>query len=232
VAKYSLINAKLLKLKLNNNMNKEVVKIEAKELSLVQDNSLNANQLALLMKRTPDKFVRNRPAKGGGTWTYVSGGYIRKVLNLMFGWDWDFEVLSEVVQANQVIVKGKLTCRVNGRAIVKTQFGCKEIMYKRGTQDPLNLGNDYKAAATDALKKCAADIGIASDIYGKDEFREISVNTESAEETHNAKEKERVTKHILQCTNEDELLQVYDLVGKYNLVTIYESKLSILNGNK
>jgi Rad52/22 family double-strand break repair protein. len=213
-------------------MSKEVVKIEAKELSLVQDNSLNANQLALLMKRTPDKFVRTRPAKGGGTWTYVSGGYIRKVLNLMFGWDWDFEVLSEVVQANQVIVKGKLTCRVNGRAIVKTQFGCKEIMYKRGTQDPLNLGNDYKAAATDALKKCAADIGIASDIYGKDEFREISVNTESAEETHNTKEKERVTKHILQCTNEDELLQVYDLVGKYNLVTIYESKKELINANK
>jgi hypothetical protein len=213
-------------------MSKELVKIEAKELSLVQDNSLNANQLALLMKRTPDKFVRTRPAKGGGAWTYVSGGYIRKVLNLMFGWDWDFEVLSESVQANQVIVKGKLTCRVNGRAIVKTQFGCKEIMYKRGTQDPLNLGNDYKAAATDALKKCAADIGIASDIYGKDEFREISVNTESAEETHNTKEKERVTKHILQCKTEDELLQVYDLVGKYNLVTIYESKKELINGNK
>jgi hypothetical protein len=213
-------------------MNKEVVKIEAKELSLVQDNSLNANQLALLMKRTPDKFVRTRPAKGGGSWTYVSGGYIRKVLNLMFGWDWDFEVLSEIERGNQVIVKGKLTCRVNGRAIVKTQFGCKEIMYKRGTQDPLNLGNDYKAAATDALKKCAADIGIASDIYGKDEFREISVNTESAEETHNNKEKQRVEKHILQCTNEDELLQVYDLVGKYNLITIYESKKELINANK
>jgi hypothetical protein len=213
-------------------MNKEVVKIEAKELSLVQDNSLNANQLALLMKRTPDKFVRTRPAKGGGSWTYVSGGYIRKVLNLMFGWDWDFEVLSEIERGNQVIVKGKLTCRVNGRAIVKTQFGCKEIMYKRGTQDPLNLGNDYKAAATDALKKCAADIGIASDIYGKDEFREIAVNTESAEETHNNKEKERVEKHILKSTTEDELLQVYDLVGKYNLVTIYESKKELINANK
>jgi hypothetical protein len=211
-------------------MSKEIVKIEAKELSLVSDNSLNANQLALLMKRTPDKFVRSRPAKGGGTWTYVSGGYIRKVLNLMFGWDWDFEVLSEIVQANQVIVKGKLTCRVNGKAIVKTQFGCKEIMYKRGTQDPLNLGNDYKAAATDALKKCAADIGIASDIYGKDEFREIAVNTESAEETHNSKEKQRVEKHILQANTEDELVQVYELVSKYDLVTIYESKKAILNG--
>ena len=213
-------------------MSTEVVKIEAKELSLVKDNSLNANQLQLLMKRTPDKFVRTRPAKGGGTWTYVSGGYIRKVLNLMFGWDWDFEVLTESVQANQVIVKGKLTCRVGGRSIVKTQFGCKEIMYKRGTQDPLNLGNDYKAAATDALKKCAADIGIASDIYGKDEFREIAVNTESAEDTHNAKEKQRVEKHILQASDLDTLVQVYDLVGKYNLVTIYESKLELLNANK
>jgi hypothetical protein len=33
-------------------MSKEIVKIEAKELSLVQDNSLNANQLLLLMKNT------------------------------------------------------------------------------------------------------------------------------------------------------------------------------------
>ena len=104
--------------------------------------------------------------------------------------------------------------------------------YKRGTQDPLNLGNDYKAAATDALKKCAADIGIASDIYGKDEFREIAVNTESAEDTHNAKEKQRVENHILQATQYDELVQVVDLVGKYNLVTIYESKLELLNANK
>jgi hypothetical protein len=211
-------------------MNKEVVKIEAKELSLVQDNSLNANQLALLMKRTPDKFVRNRPAKGGGTWTYVSGGYIRKVLNLMFGWDWDFEVLSEIERGNQVIVKGKLTCRVNGRAIVKTQFGCKEIMYKRGTQDPLNLGNDYKAAATDALKKCAADIGIASDIYGKDEFREISVNTESAEETHNNKEKQRVEKHILKATTTQELDQVAGIVQRHGLESLFTQKLITLNG--
>ena len=101
-------------------MSNEIVKLEAKELSLVKDNSLNANQLQLLMKRTPDKFVRSRPAKGGGTWTYVSGGYIRKVLNLMFGWDWDFEVLTESVQANQVIVKGKLTCRVGINVVRKT----------------------------------------------------------------------------------------------------------------
>ena len=103
------------------------------DLSLANDNSLNAKQLQLLLKKTPSQYVRQRPAKGGGVWHYVSGAYVRKILNLMFGWDWDFEVLSEMVQGNQVIVKGKLTCRVNGKAIVKTQFGCKEIMMRKGT---------------------------------------------------------------------------------------------------
>lgn len=153
----------------------EIAKIEAKELSLVEDNNLNQKQLAFLLKSTPKKFIKERPAKGGGTWKYVSGSYVRKVLNLMFGWDWSFEVVNEMVQGGQVIVKGKLTCRSNGKEIVKMQFGCKDIMMKKGTQDPLNLGNDFKAATTDCLKKCAAEIGIAGDIYGADEFREIEV---------------------------------------------------------
>jgi len=44
---------------------------------------------------------------------------------------------------------------------------------------PLSIGNDLKSAATDCLKKCASEIGIASDIYNKDEFREVKVNTVS-----------------------------------------------------
>lgn len=65
------------------------------ELSLVENNSLNEGQLQHLLKKTPSKYVKTRPAKGGGTWNYVSGGYVKKVLNLMFGWDWDFEILDE-----------------------------------------------------------------------------------------------------------------------------------------
>lgn len=33
-----------------------------------------------------------------------------------------------------------------------------------------------KAAATDALKKCAAEIGIAADIYNSEDFREVNVD--------------------------------------------------------
>jgi recombination DNA repair RAD52 pathway protein len=196
------------------------------DLSLANDNSLNAKQLQLLLKKTPSQYVRQRPAKGGGVWHYVSGAYVRKVLNLMFGWDWDFEVLSEMIQGNQVIVKGKLTCRVNGKAIVKTQFGCKEIMMRKGTNEPLNLGNDFKSATTDALKKCSAEIGIAGDIYGKDEFKEIDViqDTLSAEDTHNSKEKERVIKHIENATTMQSLKQVLELAIKYELEIMYDKK--------
>ena len=202
------------------------------DLSLANDNSLNAKQLQLLLKKTPSQYVRQRPAKGGGVWHYVSGAYVRKVLNLMFGWDWDFEVLSEMVQNNQVIVKGKLTCRVNGKSIVKTQFGCKDIMMRKGTNEPLNLGNDFKSATTDALKKCSAEIGIAGDIYGKDEFKEIDViqDTLSADEVHNSKEKERVIKHIENATNLYSLIEVVSLIDKYELRDIYNAKNELLNG--
>ena len=204
------------------------------DLSLANDNSLNAKQLQLLLKKTPSQYVRQRPAKGGGVWQYVSGAYVRKVLNLMFGWDWDFEVLSEMVQNNQVIVKGKLTCRVNGKSIVKTQFGCKDIMMRKGTNEPLNLGNDFKSATTDALKKCSAEIGIAGDIYGKDEFKEIDViqDTLSADEVHNTKEKERVEKHIINANTIESLMQVEELANKYELNTIFKTKKQLLqNGN-
>jgi hypothetical protein len=149
--------------------------IKPEELSLT-DSALNGKQLSLILKRTPEKYVKTRPAKGGGTWKYVSGGYVKKCLNLMFGFMWSFEILEQLIMHNEAIVKGKLTIQSNGQTIVKMQFGNKDIMYKKGTEIPLSIGNDLKAAATDCLKKCAAEIGIAADIYNAEEFREIQVD--------------------------------------------------------
>lgn len=186
----------------------ELALVSPQDLSLVENNSLNASQLALILKKTPKQYVKQRPAKGGGTWDYVSGGYVKKCLNLMFGWDWSFEVIEDKIIFGEVIVKGRLTCRSNGKEIVKMQYGNKDIIFKtekvlnedgtpkmidkynngrltqetRPTEMPLSIGNDFKSAATDALKKCAAEIGIAADIYNKDDFREIKVDTTDYEE--------------------------------------------------
>jgi hypothetical protein len=149
--------------------------------------TLNEAQLNLVLAKTPAKYVKSRPAKGGGTWDYVTGGYVKKMLNLMFGWDWDFEITDEkiLIEAGEVVVKGRLTCRVGDKTIVKMQFGNKDIMFKNDWVDgkkvktniPLSVGNDMKAAATDCLKKCAAELGIASDIYNKEDFVNTKVST-------------------------------------------------------
>jgi hypothetical protein len=168
-------------------MKKEIAVVEESELSKVHNNLLNADQLGFLMQKTRSDNTYTRPAKGGGNWTYVTGSYIKKVLNLMFGWDWDFEIIEHKfdLQIKQAYVLGKLTVRTGGREIKKMQFGRVEIKFKNEWKDgvktasniPLDIGNDLKAASTDCLKKCASELGIASDIYAPNEFKEIQVSS-------------------------------------------------------
>jgi hypothetical protein len=58
-----------------------------------------------------------------------------------------------------------------GQTIVKTQFGGAEIKrHASGPRSgrPLSIADDYKAAASDSLKKCASLLGIGLDLYGRD----------------------------------------------------------------
>lgn len=160
----------------------ELKLVRKEELALIENNAFTEKQMQHLLKVTPAKYVQTRPGKGGQQWKFVSGGYVQKCLNLMFGWDWDFEIISETEKHNQVVVLGKLSCRSNGRTIVKMQYGRKDIAYKKGTEIPVDYGNDLKAASTDALKKCASSIGIASDIYNKEEFESAFIVNEEQEE--------------------------------------------------
>jgi len=176
--------------------------LKASDLTKVENTILNAFQLQMLLKKTPKTYIKSRPAKGGGTWDYVSGGYIRKVLNMMFGWDWDFEIKDKQFMFGQVIIEGKLTVRSGGKKIVKEQIGKKEVVFKKGTSDPLDIGNDFKAAATDALKKCAAELGIAADVYNASEFKEIKIDVSeelTPREKSRLAEEDRLVKLIDAC---------------------------------
>lgn len=210
-------------------MSTEIAKISPKELALVEDNVLNAKQLQWIFKRTPQQYIKARPAKGGGSWNYVSGSYVRKVLNLMFGFNWSFEILEQHVMHGEAVVKGKLTCNSGGNTIVKMQFGNKDIMCKKGTDIPLSIGNDLKAAATDALKKCAAELGIAADVYNPLEFREINVDT-SLEDTQRTQEYDRIKYHIENSQDVEELMMVSELYEANGLSSEYAKKLQSLYG--
>lgn len=139
---------------------------------------LSEKQITRLVEKTPPQYVYQRPAKGGGKWEYVTVSYVQRVLDYAFGFNWDFEIVEHGKEADHVWVLGKLVVRnpQGTMTITKTQFGRSEVKHKRGDQGMLDYGNDLKAAASDALKKCASMLGIARDIYGKTDYKAESGN--------------------------------------------------------
>lgn len=143
--------------------------------------SVEEKQVLHMLQKTPTIHVHKRKGRAGLMFEYVTGTYMKKVLNYVFGWNWDFEIVSEKEIGKQIVVRGRLTVKDNkGNKIVKEQYGGADIKYK--DSKPMDIGNDYKAAATDALKKCASELGIASDIYGKNEFKDIGRPVEETAE--------------------------------------------------
>lgn len=134
---------------------------------------MDKKQVMHMLQRTPPQHVHRRKGRGGIEFDYVTGTYVKKVLNYVFGWNWDFTIVNEEVHGSQIVVRGRLTVKDSeGNEVTKEQYGGADIKKLKagGTMD---IGNDFKAAATDALKKCASELGFASDIYGKNEFRDI-----------------------------------------------------------
>lgn len=152
---------------------------------------LSEKQSMKIMQRTPAQYIYERPGKGGKNFKYVPVKYVEKCLNFIFGWNWDFQIVSKEVHGlaegwGQIITHGRLTVKgENGQTIIKEQFGQAEVKYLKQPENdksprkPVSLGNDFKASASDALKKCASELGIASDVYGANEYREIKVEAET-----------------------------------------------------
>lgn len=140
---------------------------------------VSEKQVLKIVQKTPPQFVRVRPGRGGQRFSYVPGAYFKRVLNFTFGWNWDFLIDEQFIVGNigdqwaQVITRGRLIVKDDeGHTITKTDNGKKTILYmKENKKEPVDIGNDYKASATDCLKRCAAQLGIASDVYGAEDIK-------------------------------------------------------------
>lgn len=148
---------------------------------------LNEAQLSFITQKTPKQYIKTRPGPGGIPLSYVEVGYVINMLNQVFGWDWDFRILDQQIGKKQVWVRGELSVRAQGHAIVKGQFGGADIQLNRVTGEPVSIADSLKIAASDCLKKCASLLQIASDIYWKDleeETTNIKDNKSSVAYSH------------------------------------------------
>lgn len=161
----------------------KVQKVQArvKDLVIANQSALNTRQIQSINKKTHSRYVKQRPGKGGATWNYVAASHVVEVLNKVFGYAWSFEVLTPekdaldiAIKTGCVAVKGSLTVLTDVGPIVKQQFGRKEVAVTKAGKI-LDFGNDMKAAASDALKKCASELGMFKDVYAPEDYLEIDV---------------------------------------------------------
>ncbi len=127
-----------------------------------------------LNEPTPKDKIKTRPGSGGMSFSYVEVGYVIAQLDKAFNKLWEFEITEQQVGDRQVWVKGRLTVHLAPNfSLKKDSFGSSEIK-KYGTGTPragqvIDIGNDFKAAQADALKKAASYLGVASDIFYKND---------------------------------------------------------------
>jgi hypothetical protein len=115
----------------------------------------------VLEKPFPPEVIKQREGSFGRTLDYVEAWAVIARLTEAFDGDWSFDIQSYRILDEEVIALGKLAA--NG--LIKSQFGSAAITRAKDTGKAVSLGDDIKAAATDALKKCATLMGVALYLY-------------------------------------------------------------------
>lgn len=121
----------------------------------------------LLEKPFDKEQIKQRKGNFGDMIDYVETHAVIQRLNEAFEGQWSFEIITQETTAQEVIVSGKLTAE----GVSKSQFGSNKIsLSKQG--EIISVGDDWKAAASDCLKKCASLFGIGLHLYGGTEKTE------------------------------------------------------------
>ena len=102
-----------------------------------------------------EKDLKHRPGRAGMTFTYADARAVAQRLDDVIGIEnWQFEV--KVADPARSVVHGSLAVVIEGKTTIRQDFG-----YPNSTQDDEPL----KSAASDALRRCAAQLGVGRSLY-------------------------------------------------------------------
>ena len=140
--------------------------------AMVASGEMTDWQIQELQKGTP-KAIIAKVNLGGGSYDYIPHSYFTRRLNHIFRFRWTFEIVKYEILTDwmQIVVHGRLKVMLgNGLVISKDGVGGSSIKcYAKGDKagKPMDVSNDLKAAASEAKKKAASELGIGEDVYGK-----------------------------------------------------------------
>ncbi len=106
-------------------------------------------------------LIKTRKGRSGNRLSYIEVPEYIKRLNMAFDYNWSFDIEDERIESGFVVVRGKLTAE----GISKTQFGTSQVTLAKDSGEVVSIGDDFKAAGSDALKKCSSLFGIGLHLY-------------------------------------------------------------------
>ena len=112
---------------------------------------------------TPKYYVKEKQG-----FDYVDEGYMRHVLNQFYpAWNWEI-IKYELLGSEWIAVQGRLTIHDNGINRKYDSISSHRIQKKRGSDEFVDIGNDMKAANSDAFKVAVNRLcNVSDDVYRK-----------------------------------------------------------------
>lgn len=121
-----------------------------------------SQQARQVIERPLDRSrVKSREGGRGMTFDYIPTEYAIQLLNEAFDYSWESRVFMHEIHENTMAIVG-VELKVwdeNNSPIIKQQFGSCNI--NKG----VDVGSALKGAASDGLKKCASQFGLALELY-------------------------------------------------------------------
>lgn len=114
-------------------------------------------------------------SKGGTKLTYVPVSEVVQRLNDVLGltaWSWETDrVWRDDHDPDWVLATGRLTATIDGITATKAGEGGVKVKRTQSKQEIVDLGDEFKGAASDALKKAAQKFGVGLYLSRKPDAR-------------------------------------------------------------
>lgn len=185
-----------------------------------QNPIFNEAQMKIINRKTPASEVEIKEDKSGHKYKSIKASYVKAVLMIVTGGNYDFEIKSRefIASTKEVLVEARLTIFTEGNSVARDQFGQHHLNVKSTTNEAGNktyysasdIGNGYKAAASDAFKKCLSEFGFFRDIYGQEHAEKKKEEQAPTLKHGDNKKLERLSHFLKECKDVQQVEYVYE----------------------
>lgn len=125
---------------------------------------MNSLEVARMLAEPFPEEMEKTIVKSGVQLVYLPISEVINRLNKVIGVNnWSFEIISvrrDEIDTDEIIAHVSLVATIDGLTVVKHGFGGQSVKRQRKDNKPVDLGNDFKGAVSDALKKAAQQLGV------------------------------------------------------------------------